>query len=449
MTSSAYGELYRRVLWPAYEFSHGRATPNLLRAAQAAQWKTLEELQVLQWKELQKLLQHACEMSSWHKARFDSLGANPQDIRSIDDFRKLPKMTREEINQNREHILSKSYRGRAYLHRTGGSTGTPLHFYVNRTSYEWRVAMTMRGYGWADCRDGERQFYVWGEPIQRQPLVKRLKGSLHNVFLRRMIFSSFRFDKSRIQDCVRRINAFRPRTLVGYTNALYALAQFLLEHPQVFSSPQAIITGAEGVNEMQREVIEKALGAPLFSSYGSREFMLIGMECSERNGFHLSADNLLVEVVTGNRPVVGEVGTILVTDLHNLAFPFIRYEIGDLGIVARHGCRCGRSLPLLAKIVGRKLDVIRTPEGGIVPGEFFPHLMKEFQSVKQFQVVQNRVDSLQVKVVWRNGHPEGELKRIEKLIQEKLGSRVRLHLNIVPEIPLTPSGKFRVTVSEL
>ena len=448
---SLYGTAFRGILWPFYETLRGRKTPRLLREAEIMQWKTSDEIRDLQWTRLQELLHHAYQASPWHRDRFERLGISPGDIRTREDFKKLPALTRDDINAFRDRMLSRDYTKRVYLHRTGGSTGQPLQFYVNRESYEWRVAVTLRGYGWAGCHDGEKQFYVWGAPIGNVPFLKRAKASLHNLFLQRSVFSSFRFSEPAIRQCIREINLFRPQTIIGYTGALCLLAQYLMEHPQKVFYPSAVITGAEGVRDAQRQIIQKGFRAPVFASYGSREFMLIGMECSEHNGLHLNADNLFVEVVPpeDSADSGSSAGEILITDLHNFGMPFVRYKIGDLAVETNRVCRCGRGLPLLERVEGRILDLIRTPDGRIVPGEFFPHLMKEFDCVKQFQVVQKRMDALEIKLVLQgNGAGQG-IKEIERHVKERLGDRTDVNIVVVPEIPLTGSGKFRVTVSEL
>lgn len=449
---SLYGTLYQKIFWPSYEAARGRQTARLQGESEKRQWSSPEALAQFQWKELEKLLRHAGETSPWFRARFKKIGVGPEDIRSLTDFQKLPPVTREEINDSRKEMLSQEYKGQVFSHSTGGSTGRPLHFYINRRSYEWRLAMTFRGYGWAGCRDGEKQFYVWGEPLGRVPVGKKLKSSLHRVFLRHKVFSSFQLDSRTLPQCIRQINSFRPRTVIGYTNALYLLAQYLLEKHTPLVPPQAVITAAEGVNAIQRQLIEKAFGAPVFSSYGSREFMLIGMECAKHRAFHLSSDNLLVEVVRkedGLSASEGELGEILVTDLHNFGMPFIRYKIGDMGIATSRRCPCGRGLPLLQKVEGRILDLIRMPDGRVLPGEFFPHLMKDFDFVKQFQVVQKRTDALEIKLVLKEEPRDHRLERLEALVRSRVGEKVSLNLRIVSEIPNAASGKARVTISEL
>ena len=446
-----YGNFYRQILWPLYEQLCGRHTYHNWSVAERNQWLSLRELEQLQTNELRKLLIHAGDQSQWYAARFKSVGLDVHTQQLPANFLRLPPITKDDINANRDAMLAQNFRGKVHKHRTGGSTGTPLRFYLNHGSYEWRVAVSMRGYAWAGCRDGDRQFYVWGAPIGTPPWMQGLKTSLHNAILARRVFSSFSFSRTAMSRCINEIQKFRPLTIIGYTNALFLLAQHASENKLTIPSPRAIITAAEGVNALQREIIEKVFGAPVFASYGSREFMLIGMECDRHNGFHLSADNLLVEVLRpdGARAADGEIGEIVITDLHNFGMPFIRYKIGDLGMTSKRACSCGRGLPLLQSVEGRILDAIRTPDGRIVPGEFFPHLIKEFDAVRQFQVIQKRLDWLQINLVLNRQDTTQQLEQLEQEVHRTLGNNIRVDIAQVQEIPGTASGKFRVSISEI
>jgi phenylacetate-CoA ligase len=445
-----YGHIYREVLQPAYEKSRRRSAHVHFREALANQWKTAEELRALQWQELKKLLDHAFEQSPWYRERFLKLGLTPSDIRSPDDYGRLPPITRDDIREHRHAMLATNYRSRVYEHSTGGSTGTPLTFFASRGSYEWRLAVSMRGYSWADCCDGDRQFHVWGAPAAASSLKQRLKVGAHNTLRRRKMFNSFELSDARLTECVHQLNAFRPKTVIGYTTSLYLLARHIRDGNLAIARPDAVITAAEGVNVMQREVIESAFGAPVFGSYGSREFMLIAMECEHHSGLHQSVDNLYVEVVANGRPAAdGEIGEVLITDLHNWGMPFIRYKIGDLAVPTGRICSCGRGLPLLDRVEGRVLDAIRTSDGRIVTGEFFPQLMKEFAAVRQFQVIQKQIDQLDVKLVLADGNHSDLIDHLQEEVSRVLGSTVRTRFETVDRIAQTSSGKFRVTMSEL
>jgi phenylacetate-CoA ligase len=245
-------------------------------------------------------------------------------------------------------------------------------------------------------------------------------------------------------------NRWRPDVLVAYTNPLDAFARWLEERSLQPFSPKSIVVGAEKLHGFQRERIERVFRAPVFETYGSREFMLVGAECDHHQGLHLTAEHLIVEIVDedGRRVVDGEEGQVAVTDLYNYALPFVRYLTGDRAVAGFGQCACGRGLPLLQKVVGRQLDILTTPSGRQIPGEFFPHLIKDFSAVRRFQVIQSSQDRIELKLVVSQDWSKSARDRLQRLIEDQLGNGVQLELREVDEIPLTAAGKLRVVVNE-
>jgi phenylacetate-CoA ligase len=111
-------------------------------------------------------------------------------------------------------------------------------------------------------------------------------------------------------------------------------------------------------------------------------------------------------------------------------------------------CPCGRGLPLLRKVVGRQLDILRTPDGRLIPGEFFPHLLKDFHAVRRFQVVQERPDCVRLRFVADAMWSDATRDRLTALIVRQLGPCVRLEMEKVSEISLSPAGKLQVVVNK-
>ena len=179
--------------------------------------------------------------------------------------------------------------------------------------------------------------------------------------------------------------------------------------------------------------------------------MLIGAECDRHEGLHLTMENLLVEVLDddGHPTPAGEEGQIAITDLYNYGMPFIRYLNGDRAVAGFASCSCGRGLPLLRKVVGRQLDILTTPSGRQIAGEFFPHLIKDFAPVRRFQVVQSRPEQIILKlVVDKNTWSPAWRERLTREIQKQLDDTLQLTLEEVDDIPLTAAGKLRVVVNE-
>jgi len=376
-------------------------------------------------------------------------GAFPKAGIEIDPG-ELPIWTRED-QKNLFLELNDPPGSNCFVHSTGGSTGVPLKFYVTRRSYEWRAAVSDRGYSWAGAEEGKRSFYVWGTPIKPPGMAKKVKAGIHHWAQRRTYFDSFQFGDGQKELCCRAINRIKPPVVVGYAGNLIELAAFVRDNPASLNwRTETLITAAEGLLPGKREFLHEYLGGKVQMSYGSREFMLIGMECREQKGYHISADNLFVEVVDAEgRPAEpGETGRILITDLRNTANPFIRYEIGDYGAMAEPGyvCPCGLPFPMLAKVEGRIQEVIELPDGNRLTALFVPHLMKEFEWVDGYQVQQDNPREIVMNLVTRSELTEELTATIEDALREKVGPEMQIGFKKVEQLQKNRSGKTPIVV---
>lgn len=443
--------LYRRLLIPSFESGlKGRSTFAYVRDLERTQWCSLEELRERQLTALMALLGTAYENCPYYRSTWDRLGLDPRAVRSVEDFSRWPLLRREDILENRDEIRTTTPGIKWISKSTGGSSGTPLHFAYNADSDDRRVAASHRGYGWANAGPGTRSVFLWGVPLGHGTLRNRWKDWLHSrVLYRRTTLNTFDLSEETLPVFLRRFNRAQPDALVAYVNPLFEFARGLERRGLEPHSPRSIVVGAEKLHGFQRETIERVFRAPVFETYGSREFMLIGAECEHHAGLHLTMEHLLVEVVDdeGRPTPEGEVGNVVVTDLYNIGMPFIRYVTGDRAVAGFGQCACGRGLPLLREVVGRQLDMITTPDGRRVPGEFFPHLFKDHPAIRRFQVVQDEERGFRVKLVvdetW-NGDLQAS---ITELIRRTVGEVVEFEFELVDEIPLTGAGKLQVVVN--
>lgn len=447
-----YRQIFKNILNPIYESVIKRR--NMLkyrRFLEDSQWWPYEKLQAFQWEELTKLLRHAYENVPYWRGQFDKLGLKPSDIKTYEDFCRIPVTDKKNIRENHEDMRAVNYSGKTWKKSTGGSTGEPLHFEYTPESYDWRVAASKRGYSWAGCEDGAKQAYIWGTAIGKVSPFKKLKESLHHSFLRQKYFNCFEFSERGMVRAITSLNRYKPEIMVGYTNPLYSFAKYAKGHANIGFKPKAVISAAEALYDFQRKEISSVFGCDVFNTYGSREFMLIASECENHHGLHVNMENLLVEVLgEEGKPVKpGEIGEVVITDLHNYGMPFIRYKIGDLAVFSREPCLCGRGSTILKNVVGRSLDMIKISNGNNIPGEFFPHLMKDFHEVKQFQVIQDKINNLIIKIVKAENISESRLALMKDEILKVVGKEINVSIVFVDKIPLTATGKHRVTISEL
>ena len=446
---SAYEAVFRHVLYPAYEGGlRGRRTLAYLKEYERDQWLDPEQVAALQWQRLKRLLEHCEREVPYYQQRWRQLGITAADIRSLDDYARLPVLTKGDIRDHFDDLKSTSMRDNLLYKATGGSTGEPLRFGYTRESNDRRVAVMWRGYGWAGSRMGRRTLFLWGGAVGDPGWWHQVKDRLYNAAFARHTLNSFHMTEANMVGFADAIDRYRPRVIVAYVGPLVRLAQWLLDNGRKVHAPESIIGAAEALHEFQRDIVQRAFGCPAYNTYGCREFMLNASECEQRHGLHVNADHLVVELrdADGGR---GRSGELLITDLFNYGMPMLRYVNGDMAVASDRRCACGRGLPLLERVEGRVLDAIRTPAGHVLPGEFFPHMLKDVVGVMRFQVVQTRLDRLELAIVRGEGFDEGSLQYIRREVAKVLGDSVELVCHFVDDIPLTPSGKLRVTISRL
>lgn len=442
-----YEQLYRTLLLPTFLKARGRRTLQYWAKAEESQWWSRTELEMKQVSDARQLFEHTVTTCAYYQETWRAQGLDPRQMTELADLRKWPLLTRQDIREHRLRLRSSAPLKRL-AKSTGGSSGEPLHFDLDLDSNDRRTAMMYRGYGWAGAAPGTRQLLVWGVPLGNVPRWKRWKMALHQRLDHQLLLNCFDFTPERMPQHIARINRYRAQAIIAYTNPLYELARFAEANQLSVVSPQSIVVGAEKLHDFQREVIERVFQAPVFETYGSREFMLIGAECPEHHGLHLSMENLIVEIVDDNgQPTpAGEAGNVVVTDLFNYGMPFIRYVTGDRAVAGFDMCPCGRGLPLLKKVVGRQLDMLELANGRLIPGEFFPHLMKDFPAIRRFQVEQQSAGRIVIRLMTAGGLTVSERERLLSEVRQCAGANVEIELELVSEIPLTAAGKHRVVV---
>lgn len=449
---SLYETTFRNALYPAYERLRGRGMLRYLAEYEANQWRSPEEIAAIQWAKLQALVAHCWEQVPFYRSRWEAIGFAPGDLKSMDDYARLPVLTKADIRGRFEDLKARSLRDGLLYKATGGSTGEPLRFGYTRESNDRRSAVMWRGYGWTGARMGRRTLFLWGGAVGEPGRVAQTKERLYHAAFHRRMLNSFLMRDDNMAAYADAIEAYRPEVVVAYVDPIVRLSEWLLARGRSIPGVVSVLGAAEALHDFQRPIIEAAFpGAKAYNTYGCREFMLIACEAEDRDGLLVNADHLVVELADATQAGDGnETGELAITDLHNLGMPFIRYVNGDVASRKSPWHATGRrGLPRLSRIDGRRLDAIRTPDGRVLPGEFFPHMLKDVPGVRRFQVVQDSLERFTLKVVPGPEFGADQEAYVRRELAKVLGSDANLDLQRVDDIPLTASGKFRVTVSRL
>ncbi|CAN5863851.1 phenylacetate--CoA ligase family protein [soil metagenome] len=456
MAFDAYGAVLGRVLYPTWERLRGRPTFPLLHQLQRSERLSLDELTAQRTGFLRRLVRHAYQHTVHYRDLFDRAGLNPGDVATLDDLHRIPLLERSTAQVTVESRTAK-WPEVAVTKTTSGSTGQPLEVRFSAESRHWRDATRWRGFGWGGYHMGDKALHLWGVAAVPPGKLSRAKIAIDRKLRRDVYASCMVRSNENLHKMVELIRRERPQVLAGYAQALADLARYVNREGLRTWETIPVIYGAERLWAHDRADLAEAFGPAVFETYGCREFMLMGSECEAHDGLHESAENLIVELLVREadgtirvaRP--GEQGEVAVTDLHNLACPFIRYLTGDLATAREQTpCSCGRTLPRFGAVEGRVTDTMRDAAGHPVEGILFNILFLNMaKHTKQFQAVQRADGSLLLKVV---PTATGRLPpEVEALIREFVGKHLRgipLRIELVPAIPLTSAGKLRRVVVE-
>lgn len=393
---------------------------------------------------LENILKHCIDSVPFYK----NLINKNTDIR-LENF---PLINKEVIRNNFDDFIASNIdKQRMNPNSTSGSTGSSFHFFSDKETDNNRHAFVNLGEKWAGAGFGKKMFLLWG--AERDLINKGLKSKLINS---KLLFniqkkSSYHLtDTDIVNDILPSILKFDPKIIVGYPSTIKYLANYIINNNvKPNKSLNGIITSGEALNKDQREVIEKAFKVKVFNRYGCRDVGPIAHECEKHNGMHVFSSHVYVEILNekGEQCKPGELGQIVVTDLDNYVFPFVRYKIGDLGKWSKEKCCCGRDLPLLESVEGRTFDLIIGTNGNKVPGTFFTLLKNVFNNIEQFQLEQEKIGVIELKLKLKNNFIDEE--KLKTVLREKLGLDMKINIKYVDKFNLTKTGKFKWVISKV
>jgi len=435
------------------QFARGTDLFKHLHNLDKTQWLSNKEIEEVQWTKLKKLLDYAYQNVPFYKKILNNIGLTPNDVCAREDFRRLPLLDKESIEFNISNITSMDYDARDLIENsTGGSTGRNLHFFNDKRRLGIRGSVVIRGNRWAGLDIGTNHAYLWGSPFDTS-LEDTLKNKMYNKMVGCNLFlSSYDLSEKTAFSYAKKIQQYKPDVLIGYPSPLYFFAKYLNDNKIRSIHPKSIISSAEVLYDYQRELIEFVFGCKVFNRYGCREFSAIAQECSEHSGLHINAEHVYVECLKENGEIAapGEPGELVVTDLDNYGMPFIRYRIGDRGILSDRKCNCGRGLPIMEQVEGRTFDIIVGTNGRNLGGTFWTLLLRTaVKGIKQFQVMQESHNQINIKIVVDDLFKAENLNILNKKIHEYCGEDMNVSFEFVDKIPLTRSGKFRFVISKV
>lgn len=418
------------------------------------QWKSYEELKKEQERQLWNMLNFCYEYVPYYHNLFKNLNVTPNDIKTVEDLEKIPILTKETIKKNWEEFKPTNLNKISYYNRsTGGSTGTPFKYRITKYERFLDGATIYKGWGYAGYKLGDKMVFLGGTSIgvgTMQTPFKKLEKKIHETVRNIKMLSSFDMSEEDMRQYVKIINSFRPMYLYGYASALHFFSKWIEERDISIHQPNGIFTTAEKLFPHMRTGMIDVFGCDVYDTYGLNDGGVHAFECSEHSGLHITTERSIMEVVDGNGGQLesGE-GRILATSLYNYAMPFIRYDTGDLGHIIDDVCSCGRESKLLKEVVGRSVDFLITPEGKNVHGWFFLYIFWEYcKGIKEYQVVQEKLDTIVIKIVPEDDFDEKQLDKIRGIIRKR-SDGWDVEFKFVDVVEKTEAGKHKFIINNI
>jgi phenylacetate-CoA ligase len=434
-----------------HDFAYPVGILRFRRFLEKSQWFSLDKLRAYQEERLRATVEQAYNHVPYYRRLFDERRLKPRDIRKIEDLRKLPVLTRENVRQNfRELRADNANRFLPSVEKTTGTTGTPLRFLIDKPSRTLEFVYYWRYWSWAGYRLGDSFADVRWDFFSRKGEVTD-KAWHFQPHLRRLLLNGIRISRERIAEYAKALRKYRPRFIRGRPTSLYCVALLLRENGFDDISFEAAFAGGEVVMPEMRETIEKTFGCKVLDSYGHMEKCMAVSQCLEGN-YHINLEYGIIELAD---PKQGEdgcaTGRVVCTSLHKMAMPFLRYAIEDVLEVYpdEKRCPCGRSLPLVKAIHGRIRPIFLAPDGRPIATVAGPFL--SVKGVRLFQFVYEEPGLMVVRIVKGNGYTLGTEQVLKLWLSRLIGDGVRVELQYVSENDLERDswGNIQMVISRV
>jgi phenylacetate-CoA ligase len=412
------------------------------------------EIAEYQLDRFRKVYAHAIRAIPFYRRWYGEHGLHEGSIGTLDDVRRVPLLTKDMVRENLKDMVLPGYpAGRMVHHRTGGSTGQPLHFYSSREDNAVETAFvdaiwSRAGYRPGDLKVALRRSVRFGV---RDGIYQYMSYKDNTLYL-----SIYRMDRRTAlayRDIIARRKA---RFLYGYPSAIHSFAQILREEGCSPPELKAVLGVSEGLRAGQREIIEKTFNCRLFTFYGLSEHVSCAAECERSPRYHVVPEYGLTEIVDADTGELirepGRPGEIVGTGFYNFVMPLLRYRTADIAsFAADQTCPCGRPHEILEAVFGRSQEYLILPDmSRISMTGSYNELALLSEITRGFQFVQEVPGEVTLLIVpFEKEVPAQLVSRIREMLSGRITSLLKLSITQVEELHRTEAGKTPLVVQKV
>ncbi len=411
-----------------------------LQRAVRFQWLSVDEVRREQLRKLKAMVTFCEKNVPLYQDKFRAAGVRAADLRTLEDLKKFPTVTREEVvAAYPDRLLYRKATPEDRVFRTSGTSGLFMEINYSERANDFLDAIYLRALLVAGYRPWNRIAYFWEEP--------KPAGLYERLGLMRKHMLPVDPDPRAQLANIRRI---KPEIIYHFPSSMAMLARLIEAEGIRDVKPRSIVCQGEFMPRETQEEISRAFGCPVFNQYGAQEFNRIGWNCERIDGMHMDAESVVIEVMDGDRSLgPDEDGELVITGLDNELMPLIRYRVGDAGKLRADACPCGRGLPMFEVTEGRIDDIIALPSGRKMGPRTLAPRVEQLHGFTQYRIVQKELDRFEMMLVRDVDAPSDLEDQVARRMREVLGDDIRVTVTSVPEIPLNRRGKLRKIVSEL
>lgn len=371
-----------------------------------------------------------------------------------DQWDSVPIITKKHLQQPLEQRLSNGFKPKnIYLNKTSGSSGDPFIFAKDKWCHAMTWAEITNRFAWYDIDfNTSKQARFYGIPLDKKGYYKE---RLKDYFSNRYRFSVFDLSDAEFDKTLAKFKNTNFDYINGYTSSIVQFAKYLKRKDIILKSVchslKACIVTSEMLFDEDKILLESQLGLPIVNEYGASELDLIAFQNLDGQ-WQLNSETLYIEILDENNRVLplGAEGRIVITSLYNKAHPFIRYDIGDIGILSEESTL---KKPILKKLIGRTNDIVMLPSGKKAAGLTFYYITKSViendGNVSEFVVEQVLLNTFKISYVSKSELSVNQKKHITKAITQYLEPNIIINLERVKQLNRSQSGKLKQFISHL
>ena len=373
---------------------------------------------------------------------------------NINDWNSVPIMTKRHLQQPLEQRLSDGFTSKnVYVNKTSGSSGDPFIFAKDKWCHALTWAEIMNRFGWYNIDfNSSMQARFYGIPLDKKGYYKE---RLKDYFSKRFRFSVFDLSDAAFETALAKFKTTNFDYINGYTSSIVQFAKYLKRKnillKAVCPSLKACVVTSEMLFDDDKLLLETQFGLPVINEYGASELDLIAFQ-NTKDEWQVNSETLFLEILDENDTVLpyGKEGRIVITSLYNKAHPFIRYDIGDIGILSKDSTI---TKPILKKLIGRTNDIVVLPSGKKAAGLTFYYITKSViendGNVSEFIVEQTHLDTFKISYVSKTELSEVEKLKIKNEVINYLEPNITINFERVKQLKRSKSGKLKQFTSQV